>query len=122
MKRRDFLIYGVLSTGAVLGTHWHAISRGGTATASAAGHLGQHGVSGAPWQKTEDFRYRGRRIQIFERGPEVRMRMNGRLLNHHTIFRSGKRYASHLLPFENFGDSTVLARRLVDGDGVLFRL
>jgi hypothetical protein len=122
MRRRDFLIYGVVSTGAILGTHWHAVSRGGAGEASAAGHLGQHGTSNAPWQKTEDFSYRGRRIQIFERGPDVQMRVDGRVLSHHTIYRSDKRYASHLLPFEDFVDSKVLARRLVDGDGTFFLL
>ncbi len=103
ISRRDFLKGSAVAAGA-----WGTLVFGRTwaqATADAAAH---HQAGGE-----ESFEHRGKKVKIRETDTTVEVWIDG---NHqHHISKLGKgRYATHLLPFEEFQNVKSMVKALID--------
>jgi hypothetical protein len=126
MKRRDFLRQMAVGSIATIA----GLAAGGFRQPAEACSLGKHGHDhqhdGHDAVVEQEFKCRGRQVQILRYGTgadvEKVLVMDGQEYCEHVFSAVGDRYSSHLLCSRETRTARALVRRLVDNDGVLFKL
>ena len=102
ISRRDFLKGGAVAAGTLAALVFGRQLAQSTVEASA-----HHQADG------EEFEHRGKKVKIKETDTTVEVWIDGNHQHHITKLRKG-RYATHLLPFEDFQNVKAMAKELID--------
>ncbi len=102
ISRRDFLKGSAVAAGA-----WGTLVFGRTWARSTAEASAHHQADG------EEFEHRGKKVKIKETEKTVDVEIDGK--HQHHIKKLGKgRYATHLLPFDDFQNAKAMVKELID--------